>query len=425
MFNKILSNDRYATNGKYNPDIDLNTGHIIRRYGYPSEAHYISTEDGYFLTLHRIPGKSKSSPVLLQHGLFCSSAHWVFTGPKNSLAFVLADHGYDVWLGNYRGNIYSKAHKYLSTSDSKFWEFSVHEHGIYDIPAMISYITRLTKNNVTYIGHSMGSTGFYIMSILRPNIASRVQLMFSLAPVAYMNHLNSPINIITPITSNLSMMLHYFGEGEVFPLNNAVMFFSRYFCNSGAIAHKVCSIVLNMLSGFDKSQFNDTLLPVIFGHTPAGTSYKVINHYNQEIFSGKFRQYDYGSEQNLKVYNSTEPPDYDTSKISVPMVLYYAENDFLSDVTDVLKLSKELKYLVDNYKIPFKKFTHLDFLFAPQAPQLFHKRLLQTMKKESLMQQTEDYSESLTLCKFTQFELLLFYKFSLISQLELGFRLEL
>nr|XP_050849521.1 lipase 3-like [Vespula vulgaris] len=381
MFNKILSNDRYATNGKYNPDIDLNTGHIIRRYGYPSEAHYISTEDGYFLTLHRIPGKSKSSPVLLQHGLFCSSAHWVFTGPKNSLAFVLADHGYDVWLGNYRGNIYSKAHKYLSTSDSKFWEFSVHEHGIYDIPAMISYITRLTKNNVTYIGHSMGSTGFYIMSILRPNIASRVQLMFSLAPVAYMNHLNSPINIITPITSNLSMMLHYFGEGEVFPLNNAVMFFSRYFCNSGAIAHKVCSIVLNMLSGFDKSQFNDTLLPVIFGHTPAGTSYKVINHYNQEIFSGKFRQYDYGSEQNLKVYNSTEPPDYDTSKISVPMVLYYAENDFLSDVTDVLKLSKELKYLVDNYKIPFKKFTHLDFLFAPQAPQLFHKRLLQTMKK--------------------------------------------
>lgn len=55
----------------------------------------------------------------------------------------------------------------------------------------------------------------------------------------------------------LQMMLHYFGEGEVFPLNNAVMFFSRYFCNSGAIAHKMCSIVLNMLSGFDKSQFND------------------------------------------------------------------------------------------------------------------------------------------------------------------------
>lgn len=70
---------------------------------------------------------------------------------------------------------------------------------------MISYITNLTKKNLTYIGHSMGTTGFYIMSILRPNIASKVQLMFSLAPVAYMNNLNSPINIITPITTKLSV----------------------------------------------------------------------------------------------------------------------------------------------------------------------------------------------------------------------------
>lgn len=56
-------------------------------------------------------------------------------------------------------------------------------------------------------------------------------------------------------------------------------------------------------------------------------------HYAQEIQSGKFQQFDYGPEQNLKIYNSVEPPDYDTSNISVPMVLYYASNDWCASVT--------------------------------------------------------------------------------------------
>jgi hypothetical protein len=46
--------------------------------------------------------------------------------------YVLADLGYDVWLGNYRGNTYSRKHinpdKFptdaISPSDQSFWEFS-------------------------------------------------------------------------------------------------------------------------------------------------------------------------------------------------------------------------------------------------------------------------------------------------------------
>lgn len=53
-------------------------------------------------------------------------------------------------------------------------------------------------------------------------------------------------------------------------------------------------------------------------------------HYAQEIQSGKFRQYDYGRAKNLLIYNSVEPPDYDLASITVPIALFYSDNDWLA-----------------------------------------------------------------------------------------------
>lgn len=58
---------------------------MIRRAGYPAEAHVITTEDGYLLTLHRIPGGNDSLPVLLLHAFVCSSADWVILGKDKAL----------------------------------------------------------------------------------------------------------------------------------------------------------------------------------------------------------------------------------------------------------------------------------------------------------------------------------------------------
>jgi lysosomal acid lipase/cholesteryl ester hydrolase len=72
-------------------------------------------------------------------------------------------------------------------------------------------------------------------------------------------------------------------------------------------------------------------MPIILNHTPAGTSTKTIIHYGQEIKSGQFQQYDYGTTGNIKMYNQTTPPTYDLSKIQVPIGIFWSENDWLAN----------------------------------------------------------------------------------------------
>ncbi|XP_023247843.1 lipase 3-like [Copidosoma floridanum] len=95
---------------------------LTRLEGHLIETHSVTTEDGYILTLHRLPGPANSTPVYIQHGLLESSTDWLVAG-KKSFPHILADHGYDVWLGNARGNTYSKKHKKLSFTDRRFWDF--------------------------------------------------------------------------------------------------------------------------------------------------------------------------------------------------------------------------------------------------------------------------------------------------------------
>ena len=38
-------------------------------------------------------------------------------------AYILVDKGYDVWLGNVRGNTYSQLHKKWTIKDREFWDF--------------------------------------------------------------------------------------------------------------------------------------------------------------------------------------------------------------------------------------------------------------------------------------------------------------
>lgn len=174
----------------------------VRNEGYYSEAYDVVTSDGYILRIHRIPKKNDKGPkkpVFLMHSAFSNSLYWLNTA-NISLGFYFADEGYDVYLGNVRGSKYSTAHKWLSVESLKFWEFSFHEMGLYDLPAMIDYTLQLANSDKCYyVGHSQASTQLLVFLSLRPEYNQKIIQSHLMSPIGAMANPRFPLKQLAPV----------------------------------------------------------------------------------------------------------------------------------------------------------------------------------------------------------------------------------
>ncbi|CAH1139396.1 unnamed protein product [Phyllotreta striolata] len=321
--------------------------------------------------------------VLLMHGLLCSAMDFVNMGPNKSLGLILADSGFDVWLGNNRGTTWSRQHTTLDPdTDAKFWDFSYETCGYYDLPAKIDYILQKTgQQKIFYVGHSQGTTQFFAMAALRPEYNEKIVLMTALAPVVYTNHISSLLfRTFAKHLSIFELLSYVFNIHELLPHSQLVADVSMKLCSDGSRFQEMCAILLFEISGYDSPQLDRSFLPVITSNTPAGISIKMLVHFFQGINSGQFRRYDYGA-LNIAHYKSLEPPEFDISAITAPVAVYYAENDYLTAAQDVERFSDELPNLVKKRLIENKKFTHLDFLWAKDVNKIVNADVLEHMKQ--------------------------------------------
>jgi lysosomal acid lipase/cholesteryl ester hydrolase len=65
-----------------------------------------------------------------------------------------------------------------------------------------------------------------------------------------------------------------------------------------------------------------------------GSSTKNIMHWSQMIRSGRLAQFDYGTDKNLALYNSTLPPLYEVETLAtrladIPITLFVGSRDVL------------------------------------------------------------------------------------------------
>lgn len=386
-FDSVLNQEKKA-----DPDQYATTMEIVKNRGYPIEEHKVNTKDGYVLVLHRIPhGKHQStnnnrtkikSVVFLQHGLLQSSITWVINFPNQSLGYILADAGYDVWMGNVRGNSYSKKHVKFNITQEAFWNFSWSEMAKYDLPTMINYVLKSTKQRqLNYIGHSQGTLIMFTELSKNKKLSSQIKLFIALAPVAYLSKIQSSIKLFAQLGIESKQLFWYdiFGKKDILPTSSVFQWMTDSFCAHENIDKIFCKNFIFLFSG-PCYNLNETRLAVYVSSEKLGTSVKNLVHYGQCFMSGKLQMYDHGSDrENHKEYRSHSPPVYDLTQIKTPIALFSSKNDWLATKSDVNILRSKLSNVVDDYII--EDWGHLDFLWAMNTKKLLYDRIISLLIK--------------------------------------------
>jgi len=339
----------------------------LGKYSIPVEEHWVTTEDGYILAAFRM-ARPGAPVLLLQHGILCSSWHWLINSPSIAPGIQLYKDGYDVWMTNSRGNTYSRNHTKLNpTHNKEFWNFSFAEMGRFDVPANIKYILNHTgKTDLTFVGWSQGTSQFFVSMTdarVKEFVDKTVNLFVAISPVTWMKHQKSALlGILTDL--HLDQTLDAFFPYGFLNWKSAPAE-CQFLCK--LTAGVLCKITVDLVCGHSKM---DTAAAIenLTAHFPAGVSFKELVHYSQLIRSNHFRDFDYGPRGNLKQYGQKSPPVYDVTKINVPTALFMGEKDDLGDVKDNENLINQIGVnpaLV--YNRTFPGFSHISFFAGTEA----------------------------------------------------------
>ncbi|KAL7128698.1 hypothetical protein ABFS83_13G010700 [Erythranthe nasuta] len=314
---------------------------MVVTQGYTCEEHRVTTKDGYILSMQRIPtgrtgGGNNSGakpPVLLQHGLMSDAMTWLSNSPDESLGFILADNGFDVWLASVRGTTYSSGHTSLTPDD----------------PGTLMAFGAFSRNEVSDIVRSAAL----------------------LSPIAYMGQMPSPL-ARAAADSFIAEDLYWLGLNEFDPGGGAASKLVAEVCT------KInCTDLESVITGpnccMNASKSN------LDHQQPTATKNMV--HLAQMIRRGTIAMYDYDDEgENKKHYGQTSPPEYNITSIpnNLPIFLGYGGKDLLSDVNDVQTLIDTLSgHDPDKIVLQYtEEYAHLDFVYGINAKEVVYNPLI-------------------------------------------------
>ena len=357
-------------------------------YGYSAEEHIVHTGDGYLLGLHRLcckrgeegsrvnagEGSIKKTVVYLHHGLLMNSEVWVcMTERERCLPFMLVERGYDVWLGNNRGNKYSKKSTRHSPASNAFWDFSMDQFAFHDIPDSINYVLATTSQpSLSYVGFSQGTAQAFATLSTHSKLNEKVAVFIALAPAMAPAGLRNGV-VDALVKASPEVLFLTFGRRSI--LSSATMWQSILY---PPIFVRILDLSLSFLFNWSGRNININQKLAAYPHLYSFTSTKSVVHWFQIIRTKQFQMYDDDVQAPLSLGASDryyKVAKYPTRNIKTPIVLVYGGSDSLVDINVMLK---ELPRHTVAKEIPH--YEHLDFLWASEVDTLVFPHVFEALE---------------------------------------------
>jgi hypothetical protein len=176
--------------------------------------------------------------------------------------------------------------------------------GIYDIPAVMNYITKTTNTSkLTIIAHSQGTTEVFAgMSILPEIYTKYLNGFIALGPVTNLNYINTTF-VKTIADYKIDKFFNLFNMNELFPSPDSVHKISTFICEKLTI---LCNGLMNMLANSNINGDDQERFLVFVSHFPSGASLKSISHFAEIIRRKKFINLNTNKEYDLNVIKGVE-----------------------------------------------------------------------------------------------------------------------
>jgi pimeloyl-ACP methyl ester carboxylesterase len=331
--------------------------------GYKLEENSVITDDGYILSVwHLKPKVPNDKVVFFQHGL-ADTAWCFFQLGSKSLPFLLLKEGYDVWLGNIRGNIFSNKHvsKDPTNAKSGYSDYSIDEFVQFDLPAMIKFVKSKTGGKkMSYIGHSQGTTIFFMLVMSNPSLAeASFDHFVTLGTVPNIAHTDFvPIELLDKIYG----ILRAVGIFNAFSLTNTQRDLISSFCKT---AYGICGKAFDLGASIKPSGRID--YKKIFNflyYYPGGVSKNNLLHWSQIHAMKKLVYFNpnFEKDKTAEAYNTNN-----LKKWKIKALIARTNDDTFSsyqDVTDFYSMveNKQIVKILD-----LVNYGHLDCLAADSA----------------------------------------------------------